>query len=72
MVGVFNLRGSIIPLVDLRVFFNLTHKENSELLEKKIAIIEYGDHCIGLLFDTIGEVFHQRDYEKIEFLDQEI
>ena len=55
MVGMFNLRGTIVPVVDLRKIFY----ENMEIpLEDKednsnrvIAIIEYGHFSVGIIFD---------------------
>jgi purine-binding chemotaxis protein CheW len=71
MVGMFNLRGTIVPVVDLRKIFY----ENMEIpLEDKednsnrvIAIIEYGHFSVGIIFDRTGEIFYERSNERIEF-----
>ncbi|MFI5360109.1 MAG: chemotaxis protein CheW, partial [Halanaerobiales bacterium] len=51
--GVINLRGQIVPVVDLRKRFGI----NSGTGEKeRIITIEYEDMLIGLLVDDIKEV----------------
>jgi purine-binding chemotaxis protein CheW len=65
--GLFNLRGLIIPVVDLRTVFDIKDECGDNQYEKKIAIIEYGEHCVGLLFDKTGDVFNGNDEEKCEF-----
>lgn len=66
LLGLFNLRGLIVPVVDLRKIFNI--KEESGCVEnKKIAIIEYGSYCVGVLFDKTGEVFNGSEEERTDF-----
>lgn len=50
--GVINLRGQIVPVVDLRKRFNITGAVEKE----RIITIEYEDMLIGLLVDDIKEV----------------
>jgi purine-binding chemotaxis protein CheW len=69
LLGLFNLRGMIIPVVDLRRIFRFP--ETAEVIEKKIAIIEHGDLCVGILFDTTCEVFNGSDIEKNDFNEKE-
>ncbi|MBN20280.1 MAG: hypothetical protein CL678_03245 [Bdellovibrionaceae bacterium] len=66
LLGLFNLRGSIIPVIDLKKIFELNHSEEN-VSEKKIAIIEHGKQRVGILFDKTGEVFNGNDYEKSDF-----
>ena len=66
LVGLFNLRGLIIPVVDLRIIFDLPIDPNCQL-ERKVAIIEHGEHCFGLLVDKTGDVFNARDTDHNEF-----
>lgn len=63
LLGMFNLRGVIVPVVDLRKIFNVPDVDNDREEQNKIAIIEHGDLCIGLLFDATAEVFNNRDVE---------
>jgi purine-binding chemotaxis protein CheW len=65
LLGLFNLRGMIIPVVDLRKVFNFSDEETS--YERKIAIIEHGNLCVGLLFDFTCEVFNGNEVERSQF-----
>ncbi|MEM9446620.1 MAG: chemotaxis protein CheW [Verrucomicrobiota bacterium] len=66
LLGLFNLRGMIIPVVDLRKIFNLDDSHH-ESFTRKVAIIEYGDLALGLLFDKTGEVFNGNTVERSQF-----
>jgi purine-binding chemotaxis protein CheW len=66
LLGIFNLRGSIIPVVDLKTLLNL-ESDNQSLEGKKIAIVEHGDLKIGLLFDSTGQIFRSQNDDKNEF-----
>lgn len=66
LLGLFNLRGMIVPVVDVRSIFGLpTHEADRGV--RQVAIIEYGDHCFGLLVDRTGDVFNARDTNKSLF-----
>lgn len=52
-VGVFNLRGHIIPLIDLKIRFSLESSEKNE--ESRIIVIRL-DKPVGILVDSIHEV----------------
>ncbi len=65
LLGLFNLRGIVIPVVDLRKIFNFPLDEFRE--ERKIAIIEHGESCIGLLFDFTSEVFNGNKLDRSDF-----
>ncbi len=64
--GVFNLRGAIIPVIDLRKI--LASDGDSPVEGQKIAIVEYGVCCVGLLFDNTGEIFKSRPDERCDFM----
>ncbi len=66
LLGLFNLRGLIVPVIDLRKIFN-TKEPSDNVADRKVAIIEYGDFCLGLLFDRTGEVFNSREVERSLF-----
>ena len=53
--GVYNMRGDIISVIDLRIFFNLPVQENDKNYENMI-ILRLEDHTIGILVDTIEKV----------------
>jgi len=61
--GVVNLRGNIIPIVDLRKRFFLEEKEFTD--ESRIIIINLGEIKIGMIVDASSEVL-QMDSAFIE------
>lgn len=65
LLGLFNLRGLIIPVVDLRAIFGLPPLDPT-ITDRKVAIIEHGSHCFGLLVDKTGDVFNSRDVDQNE------
>lgn len=52
--GVINLRGKIIPVVDLRRRFALAAVEASE--SQRIIVVELGEKRIGMLVDSVSQV----------------
>lgn len=52
--GVINLRGIIVPVVDLRARFDLTPKPAAD--ESRIIIVNVDDLKIGMLVDSSSEV----------------
>lgn len=52
--GVMNLRGEIIPVIDLREKFNLVPKERDE--DTRIIIIKVDEDMIGIIVDQVKEV----------------
>lgn len=66
LLGVFNLRGSVIPVVDLKIVLSL---ETSQGIKEgaKVAIVEHEGTKIGLLFDGTGEIFRNHADEISEF-----
>ena len=52
--GVINLRGEIIPIVDLRKRFGLTLPALG--LDSRVIIVEIGDEAVGMLVDAVVEV----------------
>lgn len=65
MVGLFNLRGSIIPVIDLRIL--LDYPETSDKSGRKVAIFEHGAHCLGLLFDDTGGIIYSDTAARVNF-----
>ncbi len=51
VVGVFNLRGSVIPLIDLRIKFGLTPKKHSD--ETRFFVLKQGDEVAGFVIDRL-------------------
>ncbi|NMB35651.1 MAG: chemotaxis protein CheW [Firmicutes bacterium] len=52
--GVINLRGEIIPVIDLRKRFELPPKERDE--QTRIIIVEIEEQKVGLIVDLVTEV----------------
>ena len=54
--GVINLRGRIIPVIDLRKRFGLQHKEASD--STRIVVADASGQTIGLVVDSVSEVIN--------------
>ncbi len=54
--GVYNLRGDIIPVIDLRVFFHLPAERKSEDSLESMLILRVGEQVFGVIVDNIDKV----------------
>ena len=67
MRGVINLRGSVIPVIDLRLKFGLLRTESS--IESRIVVLELshegGETVVGVLTDSVHDVI-EIDSEHID------
>ena len=52
--GVMNLRGSVIPVINIRKRLHLAIKSNDK--KNKLIIVEYDTSPVGLIVDEISEV----------------
>ena len=52
--GVINLRGRVIPIVDIRKKFHLKMKETTK--ETRIIVVNIMNKTIGLIVDSVSEV----------------
>lgn len=52
--GVINLRGKIVPVIDLRSRFGISKKEHDN--ETRIIVVELVDKVVGFLVDKVKEV----------------
>lgn len=52
--GVINLRGKVIPVIDLRLKFGMVEVEHTD--ETCIIVVSLGDIEVGLLVDKVSEV----------------
>jgi len=57
--GVINLRGDIIPVMDLRKRFGLPPVEDNE--DTRIVIVKSGEVHAGMIVDSVSEVMHLDD-----------
>lgn len=51
VVGVFNMRGAVIPLIDLRLKFGLSAKKQSD--ETRFIVMRHGDDVAGFIIDRL-------------------
>jgi len=51
VLGVFNLRGSVIPLIDLRTKFGLPTKKQNE--ETRFIVMRHGEDVAGFVIDRL-------------------
>ena len=56
VLGVYNLRGDIIPILDLRLFFNIDVPERDENQLENLLILSIGDQTFGVVVDKIDKV----------------
>lgn len=54
MEGIINLRGRIIPVIDLRKRFSLEISEHND--ESRIIIVEVCGQTVGVIVDAVAEV----------------
>lgn len=52
--GVINLRGKVIPIVDLRKRFNLEVKEYDK--NTRIVVVDISGNIMGMVVDSVSEV----------------
>ena len=63
VIGVLNLRGKVIPIIDVRLRFNLTLREYDE--RTCIIVVSVNENPVGLVVDQVSEVvdISQNDIE---------
>ena len=52
--GVINLRGKVIPIMDVRIRFNMAPREYDE--RTCIIVVNHDDNAVGLVVDRVSEV----------------
>jgi purine-binding chemotaxis protein CheW len=58
VLGIINLRGNVVTVIDTRDRFGLMPKEPDDI--SRIVIIETENHIIGILVDSVAEVVEMR------------
>lgn len=56
VLGVYNLRGDIIPIIDLRIFFNIPTKARESDEIENMIIITVDEQTFGIVVDVIDKV----------------
>lgn len=59
--GVINLRGKVIPVVDLRLKFGMPEAEYTK--ETCIIVVDVGALLMGIIVDTVSEVIEIKEEE---------
>lgn len=65
LCGMFYLRDIAVPVVDLSILFEMSEKDASK--DRRIAILNIDGSCLGLVFDSTGEVQDFRNDIKTDF-----
>lgn len=61
VLGIINLRGNVVTVIDTRHRFGLTDGEVSD--NTRIVIIEAESHVVGIMVDSVAEVVYLRQSE---------
>ncbi len=54
MKGVINLRGKVIPVIDLRLKFSMQEEDHTQ--ETCVIVVEVDSTSIGIIVDSVSEV----------------
>ncbi len=58
LFGLSNVRGRLLPLIDLAEFANVTHEVAFDSAKRKIMVIDNGDLFSGILVDEVLGIQH--------------
>ncbi len=61
VLGIINLRGNVVTVIDTRKRFGLTEAEVSD--HTRIVVIEVDNQVVGILVDSVAEVVYLRQSE---------
>ncbi|MEP7703012.1 chemotaxis protein CheW [Paraglaciecola sp. 25GB23A] len=61
VLGIINLRGNVVTVIDTRSRFGLPSSEVSD--NSRIVIIESDDQVVGIMVDSVAEVVYLRSSE---------
>ena len=61
VLGIINLRGNVVTVIDTRHRFGLTSGEVND--NTRIVIIEAEGHVVGIMVDSVSEVVYLRQSE---------
>jgi purine-binding chemotaxis protein CheW len=65
LIGVFNLRGTIVPIVNLKKLMKIEPSDFDQ--SHKIAILDFEGVNVGFVFDVTGEIIRPKPNEQSEF-----
>lgn len=61
VLGIINLRGNVVTVVDARELFGLSRNDNTD--QTRIMIVEINKLIVGLLVDSVAEVVNIQNSE---------
>jgi len=64
--GVINLRGKVIPIIDLRLKFGMeadSYTERTCIIVVEISVRDRGDFFMGIVVDSVSEVLNIKEAE---------
>ncbi len=61
MKGVINLRGKVIPVIDLRMKFSMQEEKHTQ--ETCVIVVEVNNTSIGIIVDSVSEVLEIKSGE---------
>ncbi len=61
VLGIINLRGNVVTVIDTRMRFGLSATEPDD--RARIIVVEVSGHVIGMLVDCVAEVVYLRQSE---------
>jgi purine-binding chemotaxis protein CheW len=66
VLGIINLRGNVVTVIDTRSRFGLMAKESNDD-QSRIIIVEVNGNVIGMLVDSVAEVvyLHQSEIDSV-------
>ncbi|RLK48750.1 CheW protein [Alkalispirillum mobile] len=61
VMGIINLRGKVVTVIDTRLRFGLPEREPDK--NSRIVVIEAGSHIAGIMVDSVAEVVNVAEHE---------
>jgi purine-binding chemotaxis protein CheW len=59
--GIFNLRGTVITVIDLKKRFEIEETEDN--VDRRLLILDFNEMKVGIIVDDISEVMRVEDLE---------
>ena len=72
LLGLFNLRGRILPVIDLHILLKTGAADTETLVNPCMVVLRRGAAYLGLLFDAVGEILRVRPDEVAPLSQQNI
>lgn len=58
VAGLINLRGTMVPVFDIRRFYRLPPAEGAGEHEPKVLVMQFGEELLGLRVDGVSSILH--------------